>query len=547
MTVSNIATVSYTASPTLQKFHNSPAFVRGVRGPVGSGKSVGCCFELFRLACLQAPNKQKVRKSRAIVVRNTLPELFSTTIKTWKDWFPPGDPRKDPTKFGEFTGRPPYTHFVKYNMPDGTFVDLEVIFLALDQADDAKKLLSLEASFFWINEAREILKEIIDAATGRAGRYPSAKEGGCSRPAIIMDTNPPDDAHWWHDAAEESDEPDWEFWSQPSGLSAEAENVENLLQTEETIAWTAPSETEIFRLREAGYSNDSPEIQEQLKAYRAGMQKRREWGQKTYYSRISQNKSQEWIDVYVHGEYGFIKKGVPVYASCWNKDIHVHKNPVPIRPRSTIGIGIDCSGRHPAAAFWQPTPRGHWDMVAELCVTEKEGMGAKRFAGLLVQFIQLNFPENDILNPLWGDPAGASQSQNDENSYIDILNKELKRLLAKRGQRLKVKPSPGYRWPERYESVEHMLSTLIDGRPMFMVSPTCKVTIRGFNGGYMYRQISTAGDIRFDERPLKNTFADIHDAIQYLACGIGALWGFFKTSSKGTGQVRSVAQGGSVW
>jgi len=544
---SNIATVSYTASPTLKLFHNSPAFVRGVRGPVGSGKSVGCCFELFRLACGQTPNKMGIRKSRAVIVRNTLPELFSTTIKTWKDWFPPGDPEKNPAVFGNFTGRPPYTHFVKYSMSDGTLVDFEVIFLALDQPEDAKKLLSLETSFVWFNEAREIHKEILDAATGRAGRYPSAKEGGCTRPAIILDTNPPDDGHWWFNLAEEETPEDWAFWSQPSGLSAEAENVENLLQTEETIAWTAEPEKKIFELREAGYSNDSSEIQEALKAYREGMQKRKNWGQTIYYERISQGKSQEWIDVYVHGQYGFIKKGVAVYASCWNQRIHVHEKPVAIKPKSLIVVGIDCSGRHPAATFWQPTVRGAWDIVAELCITEKEGMGAKRFAQLLVQFIQQNFPENDIHNPLWGDPAGANPTQNDEQTYIDILNKELKMLLVQQGQRLKVKPSPGFRWPERYESVEHMLSTLMDGRSMLMISPNCRITIRGFNGGYMYRQISTAGDIRFDERPLKNIFADVHDSIQYAACGIGALRGFFKTKNKNTGQVRSVVPGGSIW
>jgi hypothetical protein len=503
-----IVKIEYTASTTLEKFHNSPAFVRGIRGPIGSGKSVGCCFELFRMACMQSANALGVRKSRAIIVRNTLPELFSTTIKTWKDWFPPGNPKKEPGTFGEFTGRPPYTHFVKYGMPDGTLVDLEVMFLALDQPEDAKKLLSLEASFIWFNEAREIHKNIVDAATGRVGRYPSAKEGGCSRPAMIMDTNPPDDSHWWYQLAEEDVPKDWEFFTQPSGLSAEAENLENLLQTTETL--TLP------------------------------MDKRREWGRKQYYERICEGKNQEWIDVYVHGHYGFIKKGQPVYASCWNQDIHVHRQPVKINPKGRIVIGIDASGRHPAAVFLQPTARGHWDIVHELCVLEDEGMGAVRFAKLLEVEIKRKFPESDIENPLWGDPAGDWPSQNDEKTYFQILNEAL------RSSGLKVKASPGFRFPERYEAVEYMLSTLIDGRPMMMVSPNCRTIIRGFNGGYMFRQISTAGDIRFDERPLKNRFADPHDGLQYAACGIGALRGYFKKTRRAQ-KVHTVGDVGGVF
>jgi hypothetical protein len=40
---------------------------------------------------------------------------------------------------------------------------LRVLFMALDREDDASKLLSLELSFAWINEAREVPKGIVDA------------------------------------------------------------------------------------------------------------------------------------------------------------------------------------------------------------------------------------------------------------------------------------------------------------------------------------------------------------------------------------------------
>ena len=68
----------------------SDARMRTLRGPVGSGKSVTCCFEIVRRASLQAPDATGKRRTRAAVVRETARQLMDTTIKTFLDWFPPG-------------------------------------------------------------------------------------------------------------------------------------------------------------------------------------------------------------------------------------------------------------------------------------------------------------------------------------------------------------------------------------------------------------------------------------------------------------------------
>ena len=52
-------------------FMKDKSFVRGIRGPVGSGKSVTCCMELMRIAVNQSPNKSGVRRTRFAVIRNT--------------------------------------------------------------------------------------------------------------------------------------------------------------------------------------------------------------------------------------------------------------------------------------------------------------------------------------------------------------------------------------------------------------------------------------------------------------------------------------------
>ena len=169
----------------LKTFMKDDTFFRGIRGPVGSGKSVGCCIEVFRRALAQKKNPDGIRRSRWAIIRNTNPQLRTTTIKTWLDWFPEAD-------WGRFTWSVPYTHHIKKGD-----IDLEVIFLALDRPEDVKKLLSLELTGIWINEARELSKSIIDACTMRVGRFPSMRDGGPSWTGVIADTNAPEEDHWW--------------------------------------------------------------------------------------------------------------------------------------------------------------------------------------------------------------------------------------------------------------------------------------------------------------------------------------------------------------
>ena len=49
---------------TLKDFMKSNDFFRGLRGPVGSGKSVSCCIEIFRRSLLQQKNNEGLRKTR---------------------------------------------------------------------------------------------------------------------------------------------------------------------------------------------------------------------------------------------------------------------------------------------------------------------------------------------------------------------------------------------------------------------------------------------------------------------------------------------------
>ena len=115
--------ITYKATKTGEAFHKSNAKMRVIMGPVGSGKSVAMCFEVFMRAKAQAPGADGLRRTRFAVVRNTVRQLSDTTIKTWLDWFPD-------KICGNFM-RTTKTFYLEIGD-----IRAEVMFRALDDADD---------------------------------------------------------------------------------------------------------------------------------------------------------------------------------------------------------------------------------------------------------------------------------------------------------------------------------------------------------------------------------------------------------------------------
>jgi hypothetical protein len=138
---------NYVASPTGRKFHASNAFVRGLMGPVGSGKSVTCCIEIFLKAKTITPCADGIRRSRWLVVRNTSPQLETTTIKTWLSWFPEHI-------FGKMNMKPPITHNIKIND-----MELEVIFLALDKGETGRKYFLSDGEVYQSSEFSNLVHQ----------------------------------------------------------------------------------------------------------------------------------------------------------------------------------------------------------------------------------------------------------------------------------------------------------------------------------------------------------------------------------------------------
>jgi hypothetical protein len=326
------------------------SFFRGLMGPFGSGKSTACIMEIIRRAKQQRIGSDGKRHSRWAIIRNTYPELKTTTIKSWHQWIPP--------HIGRWVDTGPPMHHIQ----EGE-LDLEVIFLALDRPDDISKLLSMELTGAWLNEAREIPKAVLDGLTGRVGRFPSVLMGGTSWSGIIADTNPPDNDHWWYKLAEDVHPEGWRFFRQPGGLDANAENVENL----------PPN----------------------------------------YYQRQIAGKDEDWIKVYVNADYGFVRDGKPIYPE-FRDSVHVRE--FDIVHGWPMYIGIDF-GLTPAAVFGQKSPMGQWRWHSELVT---EDMGAKRFAELLRGAMHERYAGMTFAS-ITGDPAGEGRAQTDETTPFQIL------------------------------------------------------------------------------------------------------------------------------
>ncbi len=453
----------------IKQFMKDTSFFRGLRGPVGSGKSVSCCVEILRRALEQKPSEDGIKRSRWAVIRNTNPQLKTTTIKTWLDWFPE-------ETWGKFTWSVPYTHKIKKGD-----LELEVIFLALDRPEDVKKLLSLELTGVWINEAREIPKSIVDACTMRVGRYPSMRDGGPTWYGVICDTNPPDTDHWWSILAGETVIPDY-------------------ITKQEAKMLVKPDNWRFF--------NQPPAMLEQyddrgeLNTYNDNTNK--ENGKnltKNYYENIIRGKTKSWIDVYVLNKLGQVEDGKPVYEM-FNRDVHVAKSDIAIVPQAPVYVGIDF-GLTPACVFGQKL-RGRWLIIDELVA---EDMGILRFSDLMKQKMAEYLPRDFTI---FGDPAGDHRAQTDESTPFQIL----------KGRGIMARPTHSNDVSLRLESVNATLQRMIDGESGLLIDPKCVNIIKGFDGGYHYRRMQVSGE-RYDEKPNKNRFSHIHDALQYMLLGAG--------------------------
>jgi len=436
--------INFEVIESLDDFFYSKKFVSLAVGPVGSTKTTAGIMKILHHAAIMAPCKDGIRRSRAIWVRNTREQLRDTSIPDFLKWIPDG-------VMGHFL-KTEYKFVIKVGD-----IECEVLFRGLDDANDVRRLLSLQASFFIFDEFREIHPDIYNTAQGRVGRYPDkmmngvgcqTDDGGMNMHVWGM-TNPPDMDTFWETLLTEPPE-NVHVTIQPSGLAPEAD-------------WTK-------------FLPDD------------------------YYDNLAHGKTEDWTDVYIHAKFGKSLSGQPVFRS-FDRTAHSSREEItPMYSDDPIIIGVD-AGLTPAAVIGQVAYDGRLIVYDALI---SDGMGALRFVRERLKPLLANrFPGRRTLVII--DPAAFQRAQTDERTVADIYKAE----------GFTVRPARTNSVAARLAAVEKYLTRVVDGQYSFLVdSVNATSLVQALAGKYRYK-INTKG--ARDEKPEKShPWSDVADAFQYL-------------------------------
>lgn len=453
--------------PVLGRFIQSTAPVQVIQGPVGSGKSKGANLKLWAIASSQKRGPTGLRHTRWGIIRNTYPELRSTTIRTWLDTFPEN-------LYGPLVWRQPPQQIIRAGD-----VLMENDFLALDKDDDVKKLRSGEYTGFYINELQYLPKSLFDECTSRAGRFPAMKDGGPSWHGVIADMNAPDEDHFISMMTGQAEFPigmpedekaaltwpkEWDFFMQPAGL----------LETR------APDGSIAYV--------DNPAAENA------------KWLPPKYYSNQIKGKTRAWIKSRVLNEIALVIDGAPVWPM-FRPEFHMAREVLKPVPGHEVIIAID-PGRWPAAVFMQ--------QINDRVFVQYEFLGfnesAVTFAPKVKRFYEQHY--SGIPYRAYGDPKGFDKGQASDTTSYDVYRDNGINVLAA--------PVKQNNIEARVSSVAHILDDNPSGIARFVLSPYCRTLKIGMGGRYCLEKDET-GELK----PTKNSYSHPCNALEYGLLGMG--------------------------
>jgi len=438
----------YIPPPTVEKFMRDDHLVRFIVGPVGSGKSMGCIMELLRRARMQVPDGNGRRSTRFALIRNTMQQLRTTVLSDVMQYLNP--------MIRYFVTDS--TIQIRADLEDGTSVHSDWVLIPLDTKEDVRRLLSMQLTGAWVNEIREVPYEIVSALLERLGRFPSKINGGPTWFGMIADSNPWDVDSPYHEALVLNPDPKWILYHQPSGLSPQAENLDNL----------PPN----------------------------------------YYENAMSGSSEERIATQIRSEWGTSNAGQAVFRRSFDANTHVRDMEAVVNPMRPILIAMDF-GRTPCALLGQVDTHGRY-LIFEEIVTDDMGlhqMVAERLRPRL-----MTEPYNGKRCYVVADPAGAQRSQHTEETAFDVL----------RGAGFLAYPGITNDIPPRLLAVEKLLRQTIMGEPALQISRMgCPVLIRAMASQYHYRR-RRDGHLDDKPEKNNHPYSDVADALQYGCLSVQA-------------------------
>jgi hypothetical protein len=460
----------FQAGTKVAEFIASNNQVDYIQGPLGSGKTVALLLRGMRHAQEQKPSPiDNIRYTRWGIVRNTLPDLKRSTVKTWLELFPEHI-------YGRFNAAPGFMqHLIKYND-----IVAEFHFMSLDKIEDVRKLRSTEFTGILFNELPFMPKELFDEAHSRL-RFPPERHGGPTWCGILADGNAPDEDHWLAMMTGQVD--------LPPGLMAD-----EISQYHWPKAWgrfmQPPAVVDEFNARgeHTGYTVN-PEA-ENLRNLRAG-----------YYEQQLFGKSRAWIESRLMNRVALVVEGQAVWPM-FRREFHVAKEPLRPVENNDVIVALDFGRVFPAALFAQEVNQRIFVQYEMLGFNEPATM----FAPKVQRFLTQHYPDMNVR--FVGDPKGSDKGQATEQSSYDVF----------RSHGMPVAPAPVKQndIATRTEAVAYILNDNPRGHNRLVISPLCRTLIVGMAGRYhLVREED--GELR----PKKDKYSNLCDALQYLCLGLG--------------------------
>jgi hypothetical protein len=342
----------------------------------------------------------------------------------------------------------------------------EWILLPLEEPEDQRRLLSMQLTGAWVSEGIEIDLDLIDPIAGRCGRYPSGADGGATWNGIVIDTNMPPEGTPWHGRMIMPPK-DWDVFIQPGGLTPDAENLEWLLQTPQTLA----------------LPKDHPL---RVAAGRA------------YYERAARSNNENWVKRYVHAQFSPDPSGTAVYSGSFRHGFHTAETLDPI-PGGTLYVGQDF-GRDPWSVIMQMDFRGRV-LVLEEVRAEDVGLRTHIRSNLRPVLMQERYRGLPVV--IVGDPSGIAKSQYDEINAFDVIRQE----------QMSGMPAGANDLDTRLRAVESYLLQQRDGGPAMLIDRSrCPHLVQAMNGQYRYSKTNLEIS---KPMPDKNRWSHVADAHQY--------------------------------
>lgn len=481
--------------PVADAFLRSRAFICGIIGPVGSGKTLSALQKILRAGALQGAQMDAHgilrRRARYGVIRESYPNIEANILPSWFNLVPEEE--------GKFNWRAPYVHeFSKVLRRDKQtgapveILDMAVEFRAIGDKTVEEITRGWEVNGVAVDEFDLQPPELISFLSGRVGRFSNLAPELVVDPQIICSLNMPFiDNHAYgllieHNLGdldpEKSPElvaalngrPLLECFVQPGGREPDAENIHNL----------------------PGASVENPEGGRGYYAIQAAANKHRPG----YVDRMIDNKPVP------------MQFGQPVNPQ-FNYGAHVRK--LEFDPRRKLILALD-QGLFAAGVALQRTPMNQLRTLRECVFMREDGkalekIGPTAFGRALKAMLSQNFPD---VRPDWVrvvcDPAAfnAGDRLDNEIDWVRAVEKALGLKVHKAKSN-----SPALRNGAIWKAM--------DERDGYAVDPSCKHLIRGHLGGYHYRKAETTSltgvEIKGHLEIADTIYTHVCDAEQYGA------------------------------